>query len=486
VREKRQAVRRSARTVGAALLFFLTACPPAFAQCPDGTPPPCTRPIATRAGAAPPANSVAVLYFDARTRDSNDLYLADGLTEEIITRLSTIERLTVRSRHAVQRFKGAALADPAATARALNVTYIVTGSVRRAGGRLRVSAELIRAEGGAQVWGRQFDQAGDDVFAIQEAVAGEVATGIVGRLLPSETRAIAARPTTSRSAYEAYLRGNFHLARRDSAGLVRAVREYEAAVRADPTFTEARSRQAGVYGIAHGNGVNIGLPAETLAARALRLATDAVQRSPASSDAWYAMGIARIAADPLRLTGAVEALERAIALDPGNAEPHHLLGFAHEVLGRDSLGLIHDRHALAINPARGVTVWHLALEAMRRGDYAQALAWSDTAAAVDPAFRRNEAAHAALLLLVRGDSVRARRLLADVRTAPGRPVGVSAGGPLAMALLVVEGDREGALATLQAAVPRGAFLRYVMSMPIFDPLRQDPRFVRLWREAGGE
>ena len=117
-------------------------------QCPDGAPPPCrgaTRP------AAPALNSVAVLYFENATRDTNDAYLSDGITEEIISRLAGIERVTVRSRYLVRRYRGAALEDPAAVGRALNVTYLVSGSVRRAGGRLRVNAELIRAAGGAQV-----------------------------------------------------------------------------------------------------------------------------------------------------------------------------------------------------------------------------------------------------------------------------------------------------------------------------------------------
>ena len=114
---------------------------------------------------APAPISVAVLYFESRSGDTNDLALADGLTEEIIGRLSGIERLTVRSRYLVRRYRSAPVDDPAAVARSLNVTYLVSGTVRRSGGRLRVNAELIRAAGGAQVWGQQFDQAGGDVVA---------------------------------------------------------------------------------------------------------------------------------------------------------------------------------------------------------------------------------------------------------------------------------------------------------------------------------
>jgi TolB-like protein len=100
------------------------------AQCPDGSPPPCARSSAAARAPAPPANSVAVLYFESRAADTNAAALADGLTEEIIHRLSGIERLTVRSRYLVRRYRETALEDPAAVGRALNVTYLVSGSIR--------------------------------------------------------------------------------------------------------------------------------------------------------------------------------------------------------------------------------------------------------------------------------------------------------------------------------------------------------------------
>ena len=467
--------------------LFLTALPAfrptaLWAQCPDGTPPPCR---STRTAATPSApNSVAVLYFDSRSRDSNDVYLAEGLTEEIISRLSGIERLTVRSRHLVQRYRGAALGDPAAVGRALNVSYIVTGSVRRAGGRLRVGAELVRAEGGAQVWGRQFDQDSGDVFAIQEAVASEVATGIVGRLLPSEARTLAQRPTSSSAAYEAVLRGNYLVARRDSAGMVRALAEYESALRLDPSYTDALARVALAYGIAHGNGTAIGLPPDTLAARAMRAASEAVRRAPASSDAWVAMGIARVAVAPRAFTGAREAFERAIALDPTNAEPHHLLGFALQVAGEDSLGAVHDRHALAVNPARPVTIMHFAHGAVAAGRYAEARRWLDSALAVDPEFGPARTAMIPILFHS-GDSARARVMWRDLQPwlASRRELSVLQAGYLGMAALVLEADRERTVAILEAGRPRGAFLRWFLDLPVFQSLRDHQRFVALRRDV---
>ena len=501
-----------------ALVFSVPLCLGAtvsgFSQCPDGSPPPCAG-RAVRAP-TPTANSVAVLYFDNRSRDSNDLYLADGLTEEIITRLSGIERLTVRSRHLVRRYRGAALEDPAAAGRALNVSYLVSGSVRRAGGRLRVSAELIRASGGAQVWGRQFDQAGDDVFAIQEAVAREVATGIVGRLLPNEVRTLAERPTASPAAYEAFLRGNFHVARRDSAGVARAVQEYETALRADPAYTDALSRVAMAYGIAYLNGLRIGLPADTVAARATSAAVEAVRRAPNSSDAWVAMGVARLAARPRSLAGAREAFERAITLDPTSAEPHHLLGFTLALLGQDSAGLEHDRQALAIEPARPITLMHFVQYAIKTGRYAEARRWVDSALVLDRDFYLARATLATLLLLsgdtvraraeverwsdlppLRGvaaparqvltlsglDSAAARRLLGEVRATIPADLPASLAAYTAMFVMAASRDPGIVMDVLEAARPRERFLHYLMTAVIFDPIRSDPRFARLFREV---
>jgi TolB-like protein/Tfp pilus assembly protein PilF len=485
----------------------------AFGQCPDGTPPPCG---GGRAVAAPSANSVAVLYFDNASRDSNDVYLADGLSEEIISRLSGIARLTVRSRFLVRRYRGVALEDPAAVGRALNVSYLVSGVIRRAGGRLRVSAELIRAAGGAQVWGQEFEQTGGDVFVIQEAVAREVATGIVGRLLPAERQTLAVRPTQSVAAYEAFLRGNFFMARRDSAGMRRAIAEFETALRLDPSYTDALSRIALAYGIATANGTHLGFPMDTALARALRNATEAVSRAPQSSEAWEAMGVARLAAEPVHLAIARPALERALALDPANAEAHHLLGFTLEMLGEGSAGLAHDREALAIEPARPVTLMHFAQEAIRAGRYGEGRRWTDSVltfdrdywmgrgflpplllAAGDTAGARAEVARwaeapplrsvmalAELALTPHGaDSAAVRAWRDAVRAAVPADVPVSQASGTVLLVMLATGDPDAVLAVFDAMRPRGAFLHYYLTFKLFDPIRADLRFQRLFQET---
>src|SRR5438034_6320520 len=183
--------RSDGRTVGriAAAVVLLSVGPtvrPSTAQCPDGSPPPC-RAARTDPGrqSGVPTNSVAVLYFDNLSRDTADAYLAEGLTEELIAQLGRVERLVVKSRNAVRRYRSDDL-DPAQLGRVLGVAYLVSGSVRRSGTRLRVTVELVRATTGVRLWGEQYDRAQADLLDLQEGIARAVAGVIAGLLLPAE------------------------------------------------------------------------------------------------------------------------------------------------------------------------------------------------------------------------------------------------------------------------------------------------------------
>ena len=221
------------------LSFLVSAASPwrVAAQCPDGSPPPCSR-----AGARAPApNSVAVLYLDNLSPDTADAYLADGLTEEIIIRLSQVRRLEVKSRFESLRFRGhAAAQDPPTIGRAINAAYLVTGSVQRAGDRVRLRVALVRAATRAQLWGDVIDRASGDLLSVESDIATAVTTAITGQLLPAE-RARLTRPLTSDPiAYEAYLHG-LQLAGSsfDEVAQRAAIGEFDRAVGRDPGFAAA-------------------------------------------------------------------------------------------------------------------------------------------------------------------------------------------------------------------------------------------------------
>src|SRR5688572_23247705 len=186
----------------------------ALAQCADGSPPPCRAAPRAPAPPAPPAppaaNTIAVLYFDNLSRDSADVYLADGLTEDLINRLTQIEKLQVKSRTAVARLRGRSDRDPTDVGRTLGVSQLLSGSVQRAGSRVRVIVELTRASSGNSVWGRSFDRSADDLLGVQAEIAESIAVHVAGRLAPAERKRFVEQPTRDPRAYDHFIRGRFY------------------------------------------------------------------------------------------------------------------------------------------------------------------------------------------------------------------------------------------------------------------------------------
>ena len=361
------------------LVLLIAAAAPLAAQCPDGTPAPCRGPER-----APAANSIAVLYFDNLSRDTADAYLAEGLTEELITRLGDIPRLTVKSRYAVRRYRAEKDVDPASLGRALSVTYLVTGSVQRAGSELRVRCELARATTGNRVWGQEYERGDGDILAITTDIARRVASGVAGQLLPGERTALTARPTDNRDAFEHLVHGNVLLAQRTPTSVQRAIGEYQAAARLDPRLVSAWAR----IGLGYAIWLDWGwsddglVPPDSFLTAGVAAASRALALDSLSSDAWLAWGYLQIFAHPRDLAGAEPAMRRAVALDPRNAEAWHQLGDLLTYLQRDSEVPELLRHALAIEPGRPISLVNLSgFEPPRHG-----LALLDSALAIDPGF----------------------------------------------------------------------------------------------------
>ena len=288
------------------------------AQCPDGTPAPCARPARLP---APARNSVAVLYLANLSRDTADAFLADGLTEEIIIRLSQVPRLEVKSRFEVERFRGRAAQDPLALGQALRAAYLVTGSVQRVGERVRVRYEVIRAASRTQVGGDIIDRASSDVLTIESDIARQVATAITGQLLPEERARLTRRLTSDPVAYEEYLRGleetNHSF---DEASLRSALARFDRAVARDSSFAAAFVGKAQAWlMLADGFAPPREGYGQVRAAAAAALAVDSSQAT-----AYAMLGYAVLALD-LDAHGAERLGQRAVALDPRGDMPHLLL-----------------------------------------------------------------------------------------------------------------------------------------------------------------
>ncbi len=368
---------------GLAVAVALTSVVPgmAHAQCPDGSAPPCR----SAAVAAPSPTSLAVLYFDNASPDSTDDYLAEGLTEAIIAQLGQVGRISVKSRSAVRRFRGANVPDPPVIGRTLGVAYLVTGSVQRADRAVRVTIELAHTATGTRVWGDQFVGADDSLFALEDNIARRVAEGVAGRLLPTERRAVAAvRVTRNPEAYEHFLRGNYALAQRTSTGLVRATAEYRHAAALDSGFVSALARVGLAYALRldwdwDATGAS---PADSLLDRGMAAADEALRRDPSNSDAWLARGYLLEFRHPRTWDGVMAAFARAVSLDPRNAEAWHQMGDAATVMGDDSTAVTAWRRALAIDPGRPITLRAYAQMVVP----GEARSLLDSALAVDPGF----------------------------------------------------------------------------------------------------
>lgn len=462
---------------------------------------PWRRPSEAIPSGADVANSVAVLYFEAR--DTADAYLADGLTEDLTSLLGSVASVQVKSPGVVRRAQRASPGDAPAIARALGVHYLLDGNVRRVGARVRVSIRLLTGATAVAAWGDVFDRTPDQMLALPSVIARAVAMRVGGPAPSAETGALGTLPTRSPAAYDHYLRGNFLLARRSPEGTARALSEYREAERLDSGFAAAIGRAAYAHAIARGNYYRLpDAPIESLPVRGLAIADRALRRDSTSSDAWMARGYLLAFAHPRTMEGSVHAFQRSIALDPKNAEAHHQYGAILSWLGRNGEANREQHLALALDPGRAISFSDLAAWTHVR-DTALAVALMDSAVALDPAsaFLRRWRALARLwggdvhgaredaelanrlqpgdiimesvlatVLGHVGDSVRARGLMAHW---PGRNEHW-----LIMAALVAVGDTAAALDRLERASPV-PYLWTGLRRPEFDTLHGNPRYARL-------
>ena len=185
----------------------------------------------------PEIASVAVLPFVNNGSDPENEYFADGITDELIAGLAKVGALRVVSRASAFRFKGSNL-DPSEIGAQLKVKYLLTGSLRRFGDRLRMTAELILAEDGYQLWSEVYQREARDVFAIQEELAESILATLKIRLSTANPLAMRARATPELPAYQSYLKGLFYWNKRTQPAMLRAIEFFQEAIDADPLYPQ--------------------------------------------------------------------------------------------------------------------------------------------------------------------------------------------------------------------------------------------------------
>jgi serine/threonine protein kinase/Tfp pilus assembly protein PilF len=196
--------------------------------------------------------SVAVLYFENLSGAKEDEYLRDGITEDIITELSKIRGLNTFSRPTVLAFRDKSV-TPAQIGQQLGASYVLTGTLRRAGARLRISVQLVDTRTDFPLWSERFDREMKDVFEIQDEMARKIAEALRVTLSPQELEALAVKPTENLQAYDLYLRGKRYARRQIRQDLEFALQMFENAVAIDPSFALAHAACANACAMFYSN-----------------------------------------------------------------------------------------------------------------------------------------------------------------------------------------------------------------------------------------
>jgi TolB-like protein/Tfp pilus assembly protein PilF len=336
-----------AAVLGGVVLGIFTLRQPEPASAPKAlSPVPSPQPTAP----AVDAKSIAVLPFENMSEDKdNNAFFADGIHEDLLTNLALIPELKVISRTSVMQYRGTTKTTRQIGAE-LGVAYVLEGSVRRAGNKVRVTGQLINTRTDEHVWARSYDRDLTDVFAIQAALSQEIAGALSAAISPQTQKFITRRPTENPAAYDMYLKAR-DVANRSPISSVPALREQEAlfknAVQLDPNFAAAWGELARVHALFVFWGID-GSPARLAEADAA--IAQAVRIAPDSPEVIEALGTYAYYAyrDYARAT---EQYEKLAKLQPNNPSVYSSLGLIERRQGRWAESLAHFRRAVELDPA---------------------------------------------------------------------------------------------------------------------------------------
>jgi TolB-like protein len=333
----------------------------------------------------PDKPSLAVLPFQNMTGDPEQEYFADGMVEEITTAIARLPWLFVIARNSAFTYKGRAV-DVKQVARELGVRYVLEGSVRKAGNRVRITGQLIDTATGAHIWADRFDGALDDIFELQDQVASSVAGAIEPKLRLAEIERTARKPTERLNAYDLYLRGLVEFRQVTREGYEEAFRLAQQALRIDPSYAPAAGLAALCRTVQASEGW-VRNTAET-AAETLRLAKQAIDIGKDDPDAlWMAAhAIGQFAGD---VATAGSAVDRALTLNPNSAHAWNIRGWLYLYVDKAEAAIEAFERAIRLSPLEPQA--YLFTLGMARGHltarrYDEAMMWIDRAIAEQPRY----------------------------------------------------------------------------------------------------
>src|SRR5438552_12305197 len=297
-------------------------------------------------GSSIPQKSIAVLPFDNLSRDPDNAFFAEGVQDEILTRLAKVADLKVIARTSTQKFKSAPT-DLREVAKQLDVANILEGSVQKVNDQVRVNVQLINARTNAQLWAEIYDRKLSDIFAVQSDIAKTVADTLQAKLTGAEKQMMAAQPTTDTAAYELYHKGRSLWEKRSGDNIPKAIAFYEEAIARDPNYALAYAGLSSAYIIlpfwAGVDRLDASSKAKDAALKALRL-------DPNLAEAHLALGKVLFFSE-IDLAGALREYQRAIELKPNDATAHHWLrNDALAALGRFEEAIAQCKRAVELDP----------------------------------------------------------------------------------------------------------------------------------------
>jgi TolB-like protein/DNA-binding winged helix-turn-helix (wHTH) protein/Flp pilus assembly protein TadD len=446
---------------------------------------------------------LAVLPFDNLSRDPDQEFFSDGLTEEMIAQLGKLnpERLTVIARGSVAKYKGSSLAANQIGTE-LHADYLVQGSVRRASDHVRITVQLIQVRDQTDLWAESYDRELKDLLTLQDSVARTIANQVHITLTPGGQTQLPTRISLDPEAYEAYLKGRYYWNQRTADGLQKAVIYFQQAINKEPAYGPAYSGLADCNSGLTWHGFTS--PAESLP-KADAAALKAIEIDPQSAEAHASLGL--VLHHRWDWPGAEAEFKRALQLDPHYANAHHWYGDYLSVRGRHDEALLEAKRALELDPLNlMIGTWvglryyfarkydhaveqgrntleldsnfpaaHLLLGEtyVQMGLHEKGLAELESAASLSgnsPLYL----AQVAVALASAGRKTEALRIIAQLQAISGNPY-VS---PYGLAQIYAAlNDKEHTFKWLQIAYDdRAVWMSYLGVDPIFDGFRSDQRF----------
>jgi TolB-like protein/DNA-binding winged helix-turn-helix (wHTH) protein/Flp pilus assembly protein TadD len=454
---------------------------------------------------------LAVLPFDNLSRDPDQEFFSDGLTEEMIAQVGKLNRdqLKVVARSSVAKYKGSTL-TAREIGKELNADYLVQGRVRLLPDRVRITVELIQARDQTDVWTESYDRELKDLLAVQDSVVRSIASEIHVALTDEEEKRLAAPRRISPEAHEAYLKGRYYWNKRTGESMLKAEQYFEQAIDNDPSYAAAYSGLSDCNSGLTWHGFKS--PDEALP-KAYAAARKAIEINPESAEAHASLGLAMT--HRWDWTGAEAEFRRALQLDPQYANAHHWYGDYLSIRSRHAEALVEAKQALELDPLNLMISTWVGLRYYMARDYSRAIDQNRNSVELDPNFA---AAH-----LLLGEDFRGAGLHSEAVNELQKAANLSRDSPLytaqvAVALAVAGRKGEAlriaheleimsrkryvspyGLAQIYAAADKNedtfkwlqaayddhaAWMGYLAVDPIFDRYRSDERFKDLLRRVG--